>query len=395
MARTDSRHILYDLDVDAWHRQKAVIDKSLLHGLWTYNVPSDVWYETVNNVVQSSPTNCVSSNGELKVTAGTTLNDNTYLRTLRNPRYEPNRGHLHSTAMWFGDPDAAMVRRFGLFTAESGVFWELDNGVLYAVVRTTYDSVTTDTRYAINTNLLSKMDIDLSKGNVFDIQFQWRGVGNYVFFIGLREVLNTGHLGTVTRLSTFNPAFPIAFESINEGANDPMHFGCVDVTSEGGGDYNLEHGSVTIENEGGSVPVDALNHPVLVIRSKTTVSGLINTRDTLIRSVSAYSDQKSIMRLWGTRDFTAITDGTDTWSDYGDGHLEYMVVSGTASFDITKANLRLGARVMIDRTESVNLIDELTKIWLTPGDMFVVTVHRETANQTANVGATIEFLQEI
>jgi hypothetical protein len=395
MARTDSGHLMNDLNVDAWGRQKSVIDKSLLHGLWTFNVPSDVWYETVNDVVQASPTNCVSSNGELQVTSGATLNDATYLRTLRNPRYEPNRGHLHSTAMWFNDPDAAMVRRFGMFTPESGVFWELDNGVLYAVVRTTYDTVTTDTRYTVNTDLLSKMGVDLSKGNVFDIQFQWRGVGNYVFFINLQEVLNTGHLGTVTRLSTFNPACPIAFESINEGANDSMHFGCVDVTSEGGGDYNLEHGSVTIENESGSVAVSALNSPVLAIRSKIGVNSLINTRDTLLRKITGYADQRSIMRFWGTRDLTAITDGTDTWSDYGDGHLEYMVVEGTASFDITKANLRFGARVMIDRTHEVSLIDPLTKIWMTPGDMFVVTMHRETANQAANVGATIEFLQEI
>ena len=55
------------------------------------------------------------------------------------------------------------------------MFFELDNGTLYGVVRTTIDSVTTDDRHLIRTNI-SGNEFDLSKGNVFDIQWQWRGV---------------------------------------------------------------------------------------------------------------------------------------------------------------------------------------------------------------------------
>ena len=186
-------------------------------------------------MVQTSFTNATSVNGALEMRAGATLSDASYLRSYRNPRYEPNRGMLYSTAMRFTNPSAAMVRRFGQFTKEAGTFFELDNGVLYGVVRTTVDSVTTDDRFFIRQDIRNNV-FDLSKGNVFDIQWQWRGVGNYVFFVNLQEVVNTGYLGTKDELTMFNPALPVAFESINEGAMDEMVFGCVVVTSEGGGD---------------------------------------------------------------------------------------------------------------------------------------------------------------
>ena len=398
MGRTQSGHLKNDLDIDAWGRQKAVIDRSLFHGLFTFNVPVTTWYETINDSISSTITNCTSVDGALKVLSGATAADDTYLRTYKNPRYEPNRGMLYSTAMWFNDPDALMIRRFGQFTADSGVFFELvgfgDSSALFGVVRTTVGGVTTDTKYGIRQDIRDN-EFDLSKGNVFDIQWQWRGVGNYVFFVNLKEVISTGYLGTLTQLSMYNPAIPLAFESINGGDNDPMYFGCVDVTSEGGGDNGKTYGSIGVDNNTGQLAITGYNQPVIAVRSKTHIGSLINTRDTLSLLASAYSDQKSVFRIWTTRDFTAVTDGTQTWSDYGDGHLEEMVFDGDATFDTAKAELIFTCRVNIDETYATSaLFEGRTEIWQTPGDMFVFTLHRETG-QACNVGVTYEFAEEI
>ena len=398
MGRGQSGHLKNDLDIDAWGRQKAVIDRSLFHGLFTFNVPVTTWYETINDSISSTITNCTSVDGALKVLSGATLADDTYLRTYKNPRYEPNRGMLYSTAMWFNDPDALMIRRFGQFTADSGVFFELvgfgDSSALFGVVRTTIGGVTTDTKYGIRQDIRGN-EFDLSKGNVFDIQWQWRGVGNYVFFVNLKEVISTGYLGTLTRLSMYNPAIPLAFESINGGDNDPMYFGCVDVTSEGGGDNGKTYGSIGVDNDTGQIAITGYNQPVIAVRSKTHIGSLINTRDTVALLASAYSDQKSVFRIWTTRDFTAVTDGTQTWSDYGDGHLEEMVFDGDATFDTAKAELIFTCRVNIDETYATSaLFEGRTEIWQTPGDMFVFTLHRETG-QACNVGVTYEFAEEI
>jgi hypothetical protein len=385
-----------ELGFDAWGRAKVINDDSIFHGMFTYNVPVPTWYETVNGIIGAT-TNCTSEDGALKVTAGTTLNDDTYLRSYRNPRYEPNRGALYSTAGWFINPTSLMTREFGTFTAESGVFFRLKSGgTLVGVIRTTTSGGgTVDDEIA----LTIPVGVDLSKGNVFDIQYQWRGVGNYKFFINLVEVGNSNYLGTLTKLSMFNPALPVAWLSVNLGDNNAMYFGCVDVSSEGGKDNGKTYGSVGINNESGQVAITGFNAPVLAIRSKTTVAGLINTRDTLALLLSAYSDSKSFVRVWAIRDFTDITDGTQTWTDFGDGNLEYIQYDPAAGTPMTFNTAGLipvfGSRVGQDTTYSTSaLFEGRTEIYLTPGDMFVFTIHRENGG-AAKGGATFEFAEAI
>ena len=268
-------------------------------------------------------------------------------------------------------------------------------GNLYAVVRTTKGGVTTEDKQLIDTT-----GIDLDKGNVYDIQFQWRGVGNYKFYINLQLVYEFKYLGTLTDLSMSNPALPAFYECANIGQEVTMKVGCVDISSEGGDDNGKEYGSISVNNDSGQVAISGLNQPVLAIRSKLTVDTKINTRDTLALLASAYADQRSFFRVWATRDFTAITDNDQSWSDVGDGHLEYMAydvpaVANEMEFDTAKAELIFGCRVDQDQTYSTSaLFEGRTEIWLTAGDMFVFTMHRETGGATL-VGATFEFAEEI
>ena len=185
--------------------------------------------------------------------------------------------------------------------------------------------MTTEDRFLINPNLLAKLNVDLSKGNVFDIQYQWRGVGNYVFFINLQEVANSAYLGTLTRLSMFNPALPVAFESINKGDADKMIFGCVDVTTEGGSGNGSTYGSLAPPTSTADLSLTGLDCPVLVAHNKSTLAdGRINTRDITALLLTAWSDVKGVLKVYYTRDTTAITLNDQSWTDYGDGHLEYI-----------------------------------------------------------------------
>lgn len=183
------------------------------------------------------------------------------------------------------------------------------------------------------------------------------------------------------------------------GDNVEIKSGCVDLSTEGGNGNNGVYGSVTIENESASVAITGYNQPVLSIRSKPTINGLINTRDVLALLVSAYSNQKSIFRVWFTRDFSAITDGTQSWSDYGDGHLEYLNydpnTATPAVFDNNKAGLTFGCRINLDDTyASTALFNDRTDIYLTAGDMLIFTLHRENG-QGASAGVSFEFAQFI
>ena len=386
------------LNVDAWGRKKATIDKSLFSGLFTYNVPVTKWYEKLNGVEQASFVNNTSVNGELKVMPPVGTGDLNVLRSYRNLRYQANRGHLYSTAMWTNDKTVDMERGFGIGTEENAVFFQIEANKVYAVVRTTYNSVTSEDKTEIP---MVGFDLDNDKGNIFDIQFQWRGVGNYKFFINNKLVHNTNYLGTLRQLSMANPSLPVFFFAKNTtGARDSMHFGCVDVTSEGGDNPRGDYGSISINNQSGQVAITGYNIPIIAVRSKLIVGGLVNTRDTLALLATAYSSERSFFRVWNTRDFTAITPNDQAWQDYGDGHLEFIIyddlVANPMTFDIAKAQpVTFGCRVNIDQPYATSAIFEgRTDIYQTPGDMLIFTMHRETG-QGANVGVTYEFAEEI
>jgi len=384
------------LGIDAWGRQKTVQDFSLLHGVFTFNVPASIWKETFNGVEQLS-TNATSDDGKLSLLSGATLNDITMLSTFRNPRYQANRGNLYSSSIFLPNDTELGNRRFGIFTDESGTFFSLESGTLYGVIRTTVGGITTDDKHLID---LTGTGIDLNKGNVFDIQHQWRGVGDFKFFINLKEVLSVDYLGTLSELSMFNPSNPISFECENLGDEVEIQCGCVDFSTEGGIDEKGVYGSISVDNQAGKVAISGFNQPVIAVRSKLAVGGLINTRDTLSLLASAYGDQRCLLRVWVTRDFTAITENDQSWVDFGDGHLEYITydvpdVITPMTFDTTKAVSVFGSRVDQDQTYSTSaLFEGRTNIYLTPGDMFVFTMHRETGG-TTNVGATFEFAEEI
>ena len=115
------------LGFDAWGRAKTITDRSILHGMFSFNVPVKVWRETLNGIEQAF-TNATSVDGALNLTSGGTFDDNTILETYRHPRYQPNRGYLYSKALIMPNPSDSGLRRFGAGTAENGVFFSLEVG---------------------------------------------------------------------------------------------------------------------------------------------------------------------------------------------------------------------------------------------------------------------------
>lgn len=382
-------------NTDAWNRNKVVHDWSILHGMFTFDIPKDRWYEMIDDVEQITFVSATSVDGALNLASGA-LNQKRQLRTYRHPRYEPNRGHVYSNSMFFPTPTASAERSVGLFTPQAGVGFRLRAGTLYAFRRTTIGGITTDVEQAITL----PADVNLAKGNVYDIQFQWRGVGSYFFYINLKLVASLDLLGTLDNLSIFDPSLPIAFECINQGDATTLVSGCVDVTTEGGRDSGKTYGAISTTTESGSISVTGFNQPVLAVRNKKQIGALNNTRDMLALLVSAYSDQKSLFRVWATRDDTAVTLNDQTWSDFRDGHIEYIEynnpgVATPITFDTTKTTLIFSCRVNIDSTYTATAMFEgRTDIYQTPGDIFIFTLHRDNG-QGASVGVTYEFAEGI
>jgi hypothetical protein len=371
-----------ELGYDAWGRGKTINDRSLFHGVWTYDVSARLWIERVDNVNVPIETNFTSENGMLKCQGAN--GELRYLHSRRHPRYQPNRGHLFSTSMILPDASLNVNQEFGLISPHAGVFFRVRSGNIYAVRRTQFNSVITDYEELIEV----PSTLDLTKGNVYDIQMQWRGVGNIKFFINLELVHTMNLLGTLNEVSIIQPALPAAF--VLDGLAT-MYSVCVDITTEGGQKEGRQYISTSTSTDSGSIALSGFNDPVLAIRLADDYRGQPNNRDVAMTRVTGYSDQKSILRIWTTVAGIGITGGT--WNNIFTDNIQ--VSEDITSIDTNLCNLIHSRRLDVDTPEEITNPDAMYgDFYLTHGDYIIVTIHRENGGSSLS-GATIEMAEEL
>lgn len=379
-----------DLVLDAWGRQKVTNDYSIFHALFTEDV-SELWLRYIDGVETPNGNGIASENGMLKVTSS---NNEVICQSKRNPRYQPNRGLLYSSSMILCNTDS--IIDFGLGNAQNGVFFRCKNGVLYAVRRYRLNGVVSEVENTI-TNL--PKGYDLTKGNIYDIQMQWRGVGNIKFFIGdeasgaSKLVYTMRLLNTLDNLSISNPAMPIMFRCKSLTEDAILYCGCVDVSSEGGYKENRQLGLATSTDEVSLS--NGVETPVLALRvNRFLLNGSINTRDNALRRILFFSNVNSVITAYYTRD-SSLFDGTvwsynDTMqrSSYSSG--DDIVVDPTL-FTLPKFEFR---RLLANTTEEINNPDEdYGEFYLTAGDYLVLAI--KPKGGSALGGGTIEWGEEI
>lgn len=371
---------------DAWGRQKFYTDFSLFHALFTFDIPDAQWIEYFNGVEQNK-TNATSLNGALSLVSGA---GSTFLMGKRHPRYQPARGVLYSSSIFL---DSATP----------------SNGTLYAVVRTYRDSTVYEDRRACSLVNLSP-DFDPSKGNLYDIQFQWRGVGDFVFYVNLKEACRFSYLGTLPELSSSNPALPVSYEANDSGVLRYGYFnpqagaffewvfdtpqqcslrsGCVDLSSEGG---SLER-ETFLELIGNEVTTS--NAPVLAFRMPETFNGIMNTRDVQLHAVKATVDKKTDMEIYITRDPTALTINVGAWESANGGGVEVYkpVNSADSSLDTSKATLLdvLPALANVNNV-SRNPNRDLIEFFFVHGDYLIV----KAVGAQTTARAILQFGEEL
>jgi hypothetical protein len=292
----------YGLTTDAWGVQKVSLPHSVFHGLFTFDIPPSQWFMYHGAIQVYTSTNIKSTNSAGEVTATAAVPSVT-LESKYTPHYQPNRGHLFSTALWCPNKTNGGTRDWGLTTAENGVLFRLkSDGLLYAVQVS--GGVTTKEEVI---DMSNSPGFDVEKGNVYDIQYQWRGVGNYLFFVNLKLVHVFANLGTLTALSLEDPALPAVFRSVRTSSDVSIFIGCADITSENGDDDRLQYASAYAERT-----ITGTNTPLICIYNPLQIAGKTNTRMLELSRISLTSDKKGVFKVWITRDRAAITGGTFT-----------------------------------------------------------------------------------
>jgi len=388
-----------DLGYDSWGRSKSIKDISILHGVWSYDVPLDIWKKKINGieVYAGEADNSIRAiNGHLALRSE---DGSRYtLSSKRHPRYQPNRGHIFSDSSWI--PNAS-------------------GGTLYVVKRTTVNGTTIDSRVPIS------YTADLTKGNVFDIQMQWRGVGDFTYYINLKEVYKQNQLGTLTELSISNPALPISYEVVKGShtlggltrsnsavrwglfteqngiffeyeytsptTNAYINVGCTDVSSEGGQLESKAYTSVSAEVNGisGLVPLLAVRVPStrVILDDNGDTSLTYNTRDLILSSLNIASTTKTSIYMYVGRDPAGLSGVV--WSTNYSNDVQFSTNGAITSYNVSKMSGIF--ETVVEQAvpyAKKNPLGSDGYFWLTNSDYIFIMAYSQ---QAATIHISLEF----
>jgi hypothetical protein len=251
----------------------------------------DIGYETLLIGTSSGTASMTYNQAKSEVQFNVTGNGQTIIREQHGyNHYQPGKSQLILLTGIFGATVSNTTKRMGYYNDLDGLFFQFGaTGSFGVTKRTSTSGTAVDTFYPqttwnidtlINGNALnpSGYNLDLSKTNIFIINFQWLGVGRIVFALDLdgvivpiHQILN-GNLRTEVYMRTAN--LPVRYEVISTGGTDSSFKQiCASVISEGGQE---EFGYLHTVSNGLTVRTFTTRQAVLSVRLSPTFYNQIN-----------------------------------------------------------------------------------------------------------------------
>jgi hypothetical protein len=226
----------------------------------------------------------VAAHSAAAVAVGTANADRARLRT--RIAYHYQSGKMMTVLVTGYSTDAGQtnqVRRWGYYNDGDGLFFE-QSGTEMRVVRRTYTSGSpVDTavpQSAWNRDRLdgtgnSGVTLDVTKGNIYEIRYQWLGVGTVQYWVSgvLVHQLDNANQYAAPYMKT--AVLPVQIEVVNTGASAAGGFTniCVSVRIEGGAQPALyTFGAFNASD----ISTPTTERPLLTIRPKATFNSVTN-----------------------------------------------------------------------------------------------------------------------
>ena len=181
------------------------------------------------------------------VTTGTAPGDLAQRTTDFYHPYKPGVGQQFLVTVQVGDNGKTnVVRRWGYYDDDNGVFWELDGTQLSVVLRSNTTGVVTETRINQQDFHLDQLDgtdsigfnLDLTKSNIFLIDLQWLGSGRVRFGVSepegsfiIAHIMENANVNTVLPYMR-TASLPFRYEQENTGvavSGSEMKIACATV----------------------------------------------------------------------------------------------------------------------------------------------------------------------
>lgn len=253
--------------VDVSESNKLPVEVSFHHHLsdgFSRLRTSSVWtqfdYKQIHTAIHNSliwtekttgggSTNFLTNKATTRLSVGTASGDKITRQTKQYFNYQSGKSMLIFMTGVMGATKANVTRRIGYFDDDNGLFFENNGTDLRVVVRTNTSGTPAENAVAQSSWNIDKLDgtgssgitLDMSKGQIFAIDFQWLAVGRVRFGFDIDGELiychEVTHANSITEVYMSTPNLPIRFELLNTGttaSSSQVDQICFSVMNEGG-----------------------------------------------------------------------------------------------------------------------------------------------------------------
>ena len=278
----------------------------------------------------------------VNLTTNTTSGSRAVHQTKMYHNYMPGKSQVIMSSFVFGSPTNNIVKRTGYYDDYNGIFLEQDQtGSLQLVIRSATSGTGSITEQRVkqenwNVNKLLSGDfaLDITKTQLFFIDFQWLAVGRVrcgFVYKGNTVICHAfDHTNVLDVAYMQNPNLPVRCEIVNVGVpsiGGSMEQICSTVGSEGG--YQEAGITVSLGSPSLRTVTASATMPVMAIRLKNSVNGLPNRSFVRVGSVGAFTeDQTTQYKLVKLPQSSSLTGGS--WVSAGDNSVVEYNITATA-----------------------------------------------------------------
>ncbi len=326
--------------------------------------------------------------------------------------YMPGKSQNIFSSFVFGTAISGSTKRTGYFDDYNGIFVEQDaTGSLQFVIRSATNGTGSVTEqrvkqenWNVNTLLDGEFIFDVTKTQLFFVDFQWLAVGRVRCGFIHKGVTALCHVFDHTNLLDVaymqNPNLPIRCEivnSVNTVIPSSMEQICTTVVSEGG--YSESGKAFSVSNETFRSLTSGSTLPVLAIRLKNNINGLPNRAFVRIQEAAIFTDQQTVRYIltklpsgsalttgsaWIAIDSNSVVEYNVSATGYSGGAPLLTGFVGANSLNINQANPLVQNQSGVSNKQ--NFIAQNYNS--TDSEIYVLVAKNMTAN-TTNIGGTM------
>jgi len=239
----------------------------------------------------------------------------------------------------------------------------------------------------------SGMTLDKTKGNVYQIRYQWLGYGAIKFCIEDAEtgefvdVHHIRHANTTTSPSVANPTFPLFVNALNKGNTSDLVIKSSSMSAfiEG---RDMELGPTFSESNLFVIGNVTTEEPVLTVRNKQIYQSEINQvrmklQDLDLTSNLATSNSNTTFRVY----VGATAENGTSYTDVSTNSSVAQFDTAATDFDLSRASLV--ASFLFDQTQSRSIDISMFLEKLAPSRTLMITAQPSKGNANNEVGASL------